>query len=109
MPSTSCVPESLLYSSDSFFVVWFSLCNIISVSGTGGGNAELMFISICSNDPFCCGGDQQGIGFWDLLCVQQALNICQDMINQGQEEDPPFVSERRRILNQEMEKGYSRV
>ena len=61
---------------------------------------------ICPDDLFCCGGDPQGIGFWDLICVNQALEICTDMINEGLPQQ--FVSERRRILDQEL-KGYRRA
>jgi len=36
---------------------------------------------ICPDDPFCCGGDDNGFGFWDFICVNTALDICQNSIN----------------------------
>lgn len=35
---------------------------------------------ICPDDPFCCGADENGFGFWDLICVNTALDICQNNI-----------------------------
>ena len=58
---------------------------------------------ICPNDGFCCGEDN---GFWDLLCVNQALTICEDMINEGLPQQS--VSERRRMLDEEL-REYSRI
>ena len=36
---------------------------------------------ICPNDAFCCGGDDDGQGFWDLLCVNQAYDVCKSFID----------------------------
>ena len=62
---------------------------------------------ICPNDLFCCGAEN-GIGFWDLICVNTALDICQGAFIDDDNNGGFGFSERRRVLEEALD-GYSRV